>query len=69
MQTRRARDGSWGTGRCKARMLERRMRCIIEVRPSRDEGLDDMRWDLLKGLDLWDSVTPDVLLSPFLGQI
>ena len=48
-------DGCWVIQ--KWRMSRRRMRWIIDERPSGDQGLDDTWWDWLKGLDLWDSAT------------
>ena len=39
----------------KGRMTERRMKWIIDVRPSWDVDMNEMWWGWLKGLGLWDT--------------
>ena len=49
MQKWRARECGRGNGRCEDWMLGRRMRWIIDERPSRDEALDATWWGLDEG--------------------
>ena len=57
MQTWRAGTGGRGQDRCKALVVARRMKWIIDDRPSRDEGLDVTLWNWLKGQGPWGSAT------------